>query len=108
MADPKRYWKPVLILALVFCVTAALAYWVVPHVRDGTVPALGGLVWHALGAIEILIADVYGPMGARVGNATTPALGVVVVLALTVGSALLLSMILWLPVYRLRKRRAGS
>ena len=108
MADPKRYWKPVLVLTVVFCIAAALAYWVVPQVRDGTVPALGGLIWHPLGAVQVLIANVYSPIGARVGDATAPALGVVVVLALTAGSALLLAMVLWLPFYLLRKRRAGS
>ena len=66
-------------------------------------PAVGGLIWHPLGAIRLLLTNVYGPVGARVGDATAPALGVVVVLALAGGSALLLSMILWLPFYLLRK-----
>jgi hypothetical protein len=93
-----------LVLTVVFCVAAALAYWVVPQVRDGTVPAVGGLIWHPLGAIQLLLRDVYGPIGARVGDASTPALGTVIVLALTGGSALLVSMVLWLPFYLLRKR----
>jgi hypothetical protein len=108
MADPKRYWRPVLMLTLVFCVVAAVAYWVVPQVRDGTVPALGGLIWHPLGAIRLLITDVYGPIGARVGEATAPGLGLAVVLALTGVGALVLSMVLWLPFYLLGKRDTGS
>jgi hypothetical protein len=108
VADPKRYWKPVLILTVVFLAVAALACWVVPRVRDGTVPAVGGLIWHPLGAIQLLLTEVYWPIAARAGKATIPAVGVVISVVLTVGSALLLAMVIWLPFYLLHKRRSGS
>ena len=107
MADPKRYWKPVIILAVVFLAVTALASWVVPRVRDGTVPAIGGLIWHPLGAIRLLLTEVYWPIAARAGDATIPLVGVVVSIVLTAGSALLLAMVVWLPFYLLRKRPSG-
>ena len=104
MTDAKSYWKPVLTLTVLFCVLAALACWVVPGVREGTVPAIGGLVWHPLGAIQLLVTDVFGPIGARVGEATTPGLGVVVQVALVGLAALLLSIAIWEPFHLVRRR----
>ncbi len=98
MADPKRYWKFVLILTVAFCLLAALGYWVAPGVRAGTVPPIGGLVWHGLGAIQLLIANTYEPLAARAGDVISPSLRPVVLLTLVVGSALLLSMVLCLPL----------
>jgi hypothetical protein len=99
---------PVVLLTLLFCALAAFACWIVPGVRDGTVPAIGGIVWHALGGLEVLVKNVFGRIGARVGEATTPALGFVVQIALTAASALLFSMVIWLPVYLVRARRGPS
>ncbi|UCD52138.1 MAG: hypothetical protein JSW27_05775 [Phycisphaerales bacterium] len=104
MTDPKRFWMPVLSLTVLFCALAAVACWVVPGVREGTVPAIGGLVWHALGVIQLLVTNVYGPVAARVGEATTRALGVAVQVALTGLSALLLSVAIWYPFYLVRGR----
>jgi hypothetical protein len=98
----------VVILTVVFLAVAALACWVVPRVRDGTVPAIGGLIWHPLGAIHLLLTDVYWPLAARAGEATIPVVGVVVSIVLTAGSALVLAMVVWLPFYLLRKRRPGA
>lgn len=106
MADPKRYWRLVLILTVVFCILAALGYWVVPGVRAGTVPAIGGLIWHGLGAIQWVIVNRYEPLAARIGEATSPSLRPVALLGLIVGSALLVSMLLCLP-FLLIGNRAG-
>lgn len=108
MTEPKRYWIPVVLLTLLFCSLAVFACWIVPGVRDGTVPAIGGIVWHALGGLEMLVTNVYGRIGARVGEATTPVLGLVVRIILTAVSALLFSMVIWLPVYLVRARRGPS
>lgn len=106
MADPKRYWRLVAILTVVFCILAALGYWVAPGVRAGTVPAIGGLVWHGLGAIQLLITDVYGPIARRAGESTAPWLETAVLLALVGGSVLLLSMVIALPFDLIRRHSA--
>jgi len=111
MRDPKRFWGPVLSLTVLFCALAGVAYWVAPGVREGSVPAIGGLVWHALGTIQLLVTNVYGPVAARAGEATTPGLGTAVQVALTVLSALLLAIAIWYPFYLVRQRShhtAGS
>ena len=111
MSDPKRFWGPVLSLTALFCALAGIACWVVPGVREGSVPAIGGLVWHALGAIQLLVTNIYGPVAARVGDATTAALGTAVQVILTVVSALVLAIAIWYPFYLVRQRShrtAGS
>lgn len=104
MSDPKRFWGPVLSLTVLFCTLAAIACWVVPGVREGSVPAIGGLVWHVLGAIQLLVTNVYGPVSSRLGQATTSALGTAVQVILTVLSALLLAIAIWYPFYLVRQR----
>jgi hypothetical protein len=104
MSDPKRFWGPVLTLTVLFCALAAVACAVVPGVRAGTVPAIGGLVWHVLGAIQLLVTNIYGPAAVRVGEATTPGLGVALQVVLTALSALLLSIAIWYPFYLVRQR----
>lgn len=101
MTERSRYWRSVLILTVLFCILAALGYWVAPGVRAGSVPAIGGVLWHLLGATQLLIANVYDPIAARVAEATLPGLRGVVLLVLTVGSALLLAMVIGLPFYLL-------
>lgn len=104
MSDPKRFWGPVLTLTVLFCALAAVACGVVPGVRAGSIPAIGGLVWHVLGVIQLLVTNVYGPVAARVGEATAPALGIAVQVALTGLSALLLAIAIWYPFYLVRQR----
>jgi len=104
MSDPKRFWGPVLTLTVLFCVLAAVACGVVPGVRAGSIPAIGGLVWHVLGAIQLLVTNVYGPVAARVGEATTPGLGVAFQVALSALSALMLAIAIWYPFYLVRQR----
>ena len=104
MSDPKRFWGPVLTLTVLFCALAAVACGVVPGVREGSIPAIGGLVWHVLGAIQLLVTNVYGPVAARVGEATAPGLGVAVQVVLTGLSAFLLSIAIWYPFYLVRRR----
>lgn len=99
MTGRSRYWRSVLILTVFFCGLAALGYWVAPGVRSGSVPAVGGVVWHLLGTTQLLIANVYGPVAARVAQATTPRLGSVALVVLTAVSALLLAMAIGLPFY---------
>jgi hypothetical protein len=99
MIDRRSYARFVLVLTVVFCALAALGYWVAPGVRAGAVPAIGGIVWHALGVVQLLLANVYGPVAARVAEATSPRLGVATLLAMTAGSALLLAMAIGLPFF---------
>lgn len=103
MDNPCRYWKAVSISTAVLCVAAALAWFVVPSVRAGTVPAIGGLVWHALGALQLLLTRSYAPLAARVGVATSPWVGAAALPALIAVSALLLSLVVCLPFGALRK-----
>ncbi len=95
MTERSRYWRVVLILTVLFCVLATLGYWVAPGVRTGSVPAVGGVVWHLLGATQLLI----GPIATRVAQATSPRLGSAALVALTGVSALLLAMAIGLPFY---------
>lgn len=104
MDSPNRYWKAVWISTAVLCAAAALAWFVVPGVRAGTVPAVGGLVWHALGALHVLLIRTYAPLATRVGDATSPALGAASLPGLIAASALLLSLVACLPLRLLRKR----
>jgi len=83
---------------------AALACGGVPAIREGAVPALGGIVWHTLGAIPLLVTNVYGPAAAHMKEATTPQLGVAIPVALTGLSASLLPTAICCPFYRVRQR----
>ncbi len=103
MDRPSRYWKAVLISTVVLCAVAALAWFVVPGVRSGAVPPIGGIVWHALGALQLLLVGLYAPVVARVGQATNPTVGLAALLTLAGVSALLVSLIVCLP-FRLSRR----
>jgi hypothetical protein len=54
VTEPRRYWIPAVLLTLLFCALAVFACWIVPGVRDGTVPAIGrvasAVAWVAEGA----------------------------------------------------------
>jgi hypothetical protein len=94
----KRYWNGVKIMTFVFCLAVALAYWIVPGVRAGTIPPIGGIIWHVLGPIQLLIANVYRPFAYGIAPATLPWLGLLILLLMTLGSILLLSMVICLPL----------
>jgi hypothetical protein len=108
MTDPKRYWRGVLALAASFCALAAPGGRVAPGVRSGTAPAIRGLVWHALGVIQLLVKHAYGPVAARVSETTAPWMRVVTLPALTGGSALLLSVVICLPFYVVGKQSSPA
>jgi hypothetical protein len=44
MKRQKRYWNGVMIMTCILCLVAALAYCIVPGVRAGTVPPIGGII----------------------------------------------------------------
>ncbi len=104
MSSPGKYRKAVVISTVVLCAIAALAWYVVPGVREGTVPPIGGILWHFLGAFEYMLRNVHAPVAARVGEATAPLLGVVFLLALIAASALVASLVVCLP-FRLSRKR---
>ncbi|MHC4310673.1 MAG: hypothetical protein ACYSSN_12090 [Planctomycetota bacterium] len=104
MKRQKRYWNGVKIMTCILCPVAALAYWIVPGVRAGTVPPIGGIIWHVLGPIQLLIANVYRPFAYGIAPAATPWLGLVILLLMTLGSILLLSMVICLPLCFFRQR----
>ena len=98
MKRQKRYWKCVMIAMSILCLAAALAYWVVPGVRGGSVPAIGGIIWHALGPIQLLLANVFRPFAYGIAPASSPWLGSMILLLMTLGSILLISMVICLPI----------
>lgn len=98
MKRHKRYWNGVMIMTSILCLVAALAYWIVPGVRAGTVPPIGGIVWHAMASFQLLIANVYRPFAYSIAPATSPWLGSVILLLMTCGSTLLISMVMCLPL----------
>jgi hypothetical protein len=99
MKRQKRYWNGVKVTTCVLCVAAALACWLVPYVRAGTIPPIGGIIWHALGSIQLLIAEVFRPFAYDIAPAGLPRLGLVILLLMTLGSILLISMVICLPLY---------
>ena len=104
MKRQKRYRNGVMIMTCILCLAAALAYWVVPGVRAGTVPAVGGIIWHALGPIQLLIANVFRPFAYDIAPASSPWLGLAILLLMTLGSILLISIVICLPLCFLRQR----
>ena len=94
----KRYWNVVMIMTCILCLVTALAYWIVPGVRAGTIPPIGGIIWHALGPLQLLIANVYRPIAYDIAPEATPWLGALILLVMTVGSILLISMVICLPL----------
>jgi len=98
MKRRRRYWNGVIIMTCILCLVAALAYWIVPSVRAGTVPPVGGIIWHALAPIQLLIANVFRPVAYAIAPATSPSLGLVILLLMTLGSSLLISMVICLPL----------
>lgn len=104
MNNPRRYRKAVLISTLALCLASAVAWYVVPGVRGGTVPAVGGMIWHALGPLELLLTRVYAPAAAQLANATAPAVGILFLPAMVAISALLASLLACLPFGLISKR----
>lgn len=98
MNGKRRYWNGVTIVTCILCLIAALAYWIVPCVRAGTVPPIGGIIWHALAPIQLLIANVFRPFAYGIAPANSPSLGLVILLLMTLGSSLLMSMVICLPL----------
>ncbi|KPK36163.1 MAG: hypothetical protein AMJ65_16580 [Phycisphaerae bacterium SG8_4] len=98
MKRQKRYWNGVMIMTCILCLVMALAYWIVPSVRAGTVPPIGGIVWHALAPFQLLIANVFRPFAYGIAPAKSPSLGLVILLLMTLGSSLLISMVMCLPL----------
>jgi hypothetical protein len=93
-----------MIMTCILCLVAALAYWIVPGVRAGTVPPIGGIIWHALGSIQLLIANVFRPFAYGIAPATSPWLGSMILLLMTLGSILLISMVICLPLCFFQQR----
>ena len=104
MKRQKRYWNGVMIMTCILCLVAALAYWIVPSVRDGTVPPVGGIIWHALGPVQLLLANVFRPFAYGIAPATSPWLGSAILLLMTSGSIVLISMVMCLPLCFPRQR----
>jgi hypothetical protein len=104
MKRQKRYWSGVAIMTCVLCLVAAIAYWIVPSVRAGTVPPIGGIVWHALASFELLIANVFRPLAYAVAPAGSLWLGSLILLLMTCASMLLISMVICLPLCLLQQR----
>ena len=98
MKRRRRYWNGVIIMTCILCLVAALAYWIVPSVRAGTVPPVGGIIWHALAPIQLLIANVFRPVAYAIAPSNSPSLGLVILLLMTLGSSLLISMVMCLPL----------
>jgi hypothetical protein len=108
MKGRKSYWNGVMVVTCILCVVAALACWLVPGVRAGIIPPVGGIIWHALGSIELLIADVFRPFAYGVAPASQPWLGLVILLLMTLGSIVLISMVICLALYLLQQRPWGN
>jgi hypothetical protein len=104
MKRQKRYWNGVMIMTCILCLVAALAYWIVPSVRAGTIPPVGGIIWHALGPIQLLLANVFRPFAYSIAPAASPWLGLVILLLMTGGSILVISMVICLPLRFLQRR----
>ena len=104
MKRQKRYWNGVMFMTCILCLVAALAYWIVPSVRSGSVPPIGGIIWHALGPFQLLMANVFRPFAYGIAPATSPWLGLVILLLMTLGSILLISMVICLPLCFPRQR----
>ena len=104
MKRHRRYWNGVVIMTCILCLIAALAYWIVPSVRSGTFPPVGGIIWHALAPIQLLIANVFRPVAYGIAPATSPRLGLVILLLMTWGSIVLISMVMCLPLRFGRQR----
>jgi hypothetical protein len=85
-------------MTCILCLVAALACWIVPSVRAGTVPPVGGIIWHALAPIQLLIANVLRPVACAIAPSNSPSLGSVILLLMTLGSSLLISMVFCLPL----------
>ena len=98
MKRQKRYWNSVMIMTCILCLLAALAYWIVPSVCAGTVPPIGGIIWHALAPFQLLITNVFRPFAYGIAPATSHWLGLVILLLMTWGSILLISMVICLPL----------
>ena len=99
MKRQKRYWNAVMIVTCILCLVTALANWIVPGVRSGSVPPVGGIIWHALALFQLLIAHVFRPIAYGIAPAASPWLGLLILLFMTLGSLLLISMLMCLPLY---------
>ncbi|MHC4168218.1 MAG: hypothetical protein ACYSWQ_14775 [Planctomycetota bacterium] len=104
MKRQKRYWNGVVIMTGILCLATALAYCIVPGVRGGAVPPIGGIIWHALGPLQLLIANVFRPFAYAIAPASSPWLRSVILLLMTCGSILLISMVICLPLCFPRQR----
>lgn len=87
-----------MVMTCILCLVAALACWIVPGVRGGAVPPIGGMIWHAMAAFQLLIANVFRPCAYGIAPAASPWLRLVILLLMTLGSILLISMVMCLPL----------
>jgi hypothetical protein len=104
MKRQKTYWNAVMIVTCILCLVAALAYWIVPSVRAGSIPPIGGIIWHALALFELLISNILRPFAYGIAPASMPWLGLVILLLMTLGGMLLISMVICLPLCFLQQR----
>ncbi len=108
MKRQKRYWNGVMIMTGVLCLAAVLANWIVPGVRAGTVPPVGGIIWHVLASFHLLIVNVFRPVAYGIAPGTSSWLGSVILLLMTCGSILLISMAMCLPLCFPQQRPGGD
>jgi len=85
-------------MTCILSLVAALACWIVPGVRAGNIPPVGGIIWHALGLFQLLIANVFRPFAYGIAPASMPWLGLLILLLMTLAGILLLSMVMCLPL----------
>ena len=104
MNKPVRFWRPVLILTLVACGGVALTRYLVAGVIEGTVPAVGGMIWFVLALPYMLATKGFGPVVDRVAVSAGSVAGALLMSALVGLTALALSVVIWLPFYLARRR----